>query len=147
MDRLQLQHRRLGGLLVVLFALVSGATACSDDLVEVPEYLRGEPACAWLIDTRVHFADGGHRLISDEQTRYTGAACLCVTEEEFESRSRDDEFNDLALDLCHELATQYDFVWSECQMNYESERWLDFVFWARGEFDHPSAHKLGCVGE
>jgi hypothetical protein len=129
-------------------ALASSATACcDDDVVEIPEQLRGEPACAWVIDSHVHFADGGRTVIADEQTNWTGAACLCLTEEEFESRTRDQEFNDLALDRCNELAAQYDFEWSECQMDYESERWLDFVFWAAGEFEHPSADNLGCAGE
>jgi hypothetical protein len=123
------------------------ATACSEDLVEIPEELRGEPACAWVIDSFVHFEGDNLRVLYDEQTGWSGAACLCLTEEQFESRSRDAEFNDLALDICNKLAAQHEFIWNDCQMDYESERWLDFVYWAVEDFEHPSAERLGCVGE
>ena len=132
---------------MILLALAGTAPACSDEVVEIPEQLRGEPACAWVIDSQVHFADGSLRVLYDEQTKWTGAACLCVTEQDFESRSRDQEFNDLALQICNTLAAQHDFEWNDCQIDYESERWLDFVFWTSDGFEHPAAEDLGCVGE
>jgi hypothetical protein len=130
-----------------VLVLVGTSLACSDEVIEIPEQLRGKPACAWVGDSRVHFADGSHRLIYDEKAGWTGAACLCLSEEEFESKFRDDEFNHLALEICHDLAAQHDFAWSECQMDYESERWLDLVYWSVGDLAHPASDELGCVGE
>lgn len=147
MDRLHLQRRPLTSLFLALVGLVSGALACADEVVEIPDELRGEPACAWVIDSLVHFADGGVRVLYDEQSGGTGAGCLCLSEQEFESGSRNQDLNDLALVVCNQLAAQHDFEWNDCQMDYESERWLDFVFWAVEEFEHPTADALGCVGE
>ncbi len=145
MGRLQLHPRSLGSAALVVLL----ASACASDEVEIPETLRGEPACAWIIDTRGHFEDGRTRLIIHEHTSGpgTGAACLCLTEEEFETQVRHDELNDRALVVCNELAQQHDFAWDECQMDHDSERWLDFVFWAVGDWARPEADALGCVGE
>lgn len=145
MARLQLHlHALTAGLVGLALGL---SPACGDETVEVPEALRGEPACMWVMDSRGHFEDGSVRLIIDEPRSYTGAACLCLTEAEYESKSRHDELNDRALEVCNQLATQHDFAWTECQENHDSGRWLDLVFWARGQFTHPSGEGLGCVGE
>ena len=142
MDRLQLHLRTLSAV-ALLLAVASG---CGADQVEIPDSLRGEPACAWIIDSRGHFADGGTHILLDEMGR-TGVACLCLTEEEFETGARHDELNDKALEVCNWLASQQDFAWDECQMDHDSERWLDFVFWSAGQTQRPEGDALGCVGE
>ncbi len=105
----------------------------------------------WIIDTWGHFPDGTVRLIFDERTtpEWSGAACMCMTEEEYESGSRVDELKDKALDLCEELADLHPFEWNECQEDYESSPASDswWIEWSRGDHEHPAGTALGCVGE
>ncbi len=130
---------------MLIGSLVSAS--CGDDEVSVPDHLRGDPTCMWIVDTWGHFADGGKRLISDEKTRWAGAACVCMTDAEFESKSRADELNDMALEICEELATQHSFEWTECQQDHDDGEWLEFFFPSAGGAEHPSGTALGCVGE
>lgn len=89
---------------LILAASIVATSACGSDQVSVPEQLRGEPACMWIMDTRMHFSDGTSKLIFDEPANQTGAACACLTEAEFESKSRLEELNDMALQICEDLA-------------------------------------------
>jgi hypothetical protein len=123
------------------------AGSCGSDMVEVPDELRGEPACMWIMDSWMHFADGSMKFIHDEPTSQTGAVCACLTEQEFESQSWREELNDRALTLCEELADRHEHEWNECQQNHDEGVWLDQMYWSAGDLDHPSGTALGCVGE
>ncbi len=101
----------------------------------------------WIMDTRMHFSDGTSKLIFDEPANQTGAACACLTEAEFESKSRLEELNDMALQICEDLANGTPYEWNECQHNHDSGEWLDVVFWSAGNWEHPSGAALGCAGE
>ena len=129
----------------MLLALV--ACACASEEVEIPDELRGEPACMWIIDTHLHLADGSTRLIHDETLGYTGTACACLTKAEFELELRHAELNDDALRACEGLAARREHEWNECLLNHGAGRWLGSVFWAKTNFDTPAADSLGCVGE
>lgn len=145
MGRLQLHLRQL---IVVLAAVVVGS--CSDDVVEVPDHLRGEPTCLWIIGSWGHFADGGMRLIIDEDAQFrTAAACVCMSDADYESGSRADELNDMALEICEDLATQNPFEWDECQQDHDDGEWLKYLFRSveGGSAEHPSGTALGCIGE
>lgn len=100
----------------------------------------------WIADTQLHLADGTVRPVADPETFQAGAACLCLSEAEFEAGSRKGELNELALEVCEELAARQDHVWNECVEAYESERWFDYVLWGRGEFEPPEVYDPGCVG-
>ncbi len=138
-------HLLLRPLIVATWCLA--ATSCADDLVEVPESLRGEPACMWIIDSWVHFADGSMRMIFDESAYRAGVACVCMTEEDFEAKARVDELNDMALEICEELADQHEHEWNECQDDHDEGAWRDILFWARGNWEHPAGTALHCAGE
>ncbi len=143
MGRLHIHIRQL-----TLASILAALTACgADEEVAIPDELRGEPACMWIMDTWVHFANGDMRLIIDEATDYTGAACVCMTEAEFESEARLDELNDMALQACEELAQQHEHEWDECQQDHDAGEWLDEVFWSAGDWEHPSGMALRCVGD
>lgn len=145
MDRFHLHvHALILALGLGLSALIP---ACADESIEIPERLRGAPTCAWVIDSWGHFEDGSVRMILDEPRSINGAACLCLTTDQYETKARFDELNDMALEVCEQLAAQHDFAWDECREDYESGRWLEFVF--RGERNHnrAEAEALGCIGE
>jgi hypothetical protein len=145
MDRLHRHVRLTAPSILVLTALLF-EPGCASDETHVPEELRGEPVCMWIAGTRVHYADGSVRVIRNERTSITGAACLCMSEEEYAEQTRLDELNDLALDRCFELAGQYDHVWNECQQAHDEQRWYDIVFWSVGDSTHPKGEALGCQG-
>lgn len=134
---------RWAGFFGTLVALV----ACGPDEVEIPEWHYGEPACMWVIGSRGHFADGSSRVLYDKRSERTGVACLCLSEEEFETQARHAELNDLALETCKQIASQYEFAWDECQMDHDAHRWFTFVFWSAGSYMTPEGDALGCVGE
>ena len=116
----------------------------------IPEARHGEPWCMWIIDTHGHYADGRTRVLTDERpfaVKGTGAACLCLSEEELETEARHDELNDKALAVCELLVAEFDFDWDECQMDHDSGRWFDFVFPSAGVWGRAEGDALGCVGE
>lgn len=133
--------------LVAFIMAIAVVLSCSADEVPIPDHLRGEPACMWIMDTRMYFGDGTSWLIHDDPSNYTGAACVCMSEAEFKSQSRSEELNDMALEICEDLAARRAHVWNECVQNYEMGNWLDDVYWARGKMEHPSGTALGCYGE
>ena len=143
MDRLDIHLRQL-----ILAITTLAVASCADEVIEVPDHLRGDPTCVWIIGTWGHFADGSVRLIIDDDAAFRGAAaCVCMTEADFESQSRADELNAMALDLCDELATRYPFEWDECQQDHDDGEWLKFFFRSAGAAEHPTGTALGCVGE
>jgi hypothetical protein len=114
-------------------------TACGNDIVVVPELEPGERACAFPMSVG-HWDDGTLRHIGSDRT-----VCVCMTEAEFESKSRFDDLNDALLADCHREAAKYDFDWTECEADYESKIWLNglgivdgsAVWWPMDDTDHP----------
>jgi hypothetical protein len=116
--------------------LGSSGCSCSERTTHnVSVVDRGEPACMWIIGTNGYFADGSKRFITDEDRSISGTACLCLSEEEFESESRHEELNDMSLEVCRQLAMQHDFVRDECDEHYEDQAWYTYVYWAVGRYD------------
>ena len=124
--------------------IASLLAACGDDLVDTSADSDREPACMWIVGTRGHFADGTTMLFSDEANNRAGTACLCITQDEYDSKSRHDELNDLALAECERLAEPYGFEWNECQMDHDSDAWMNSVFWAKGNFDNGPPPGFSC---
>jgi hypothetical protein len=127
MDRFYLHVRALT---IVTCAVTAGA--CSDRVATVDDEILTRPACMWIIGTDGHWSDGSLRVIYDESRGRAGTACLCLTEEEFESKTHHDQLNDLALVECERLASVHQFDWDECQQDHEAGAWLGDVFWAAG---------------
>jgi hypothetical protein len=142
MGRLHIHLRQL-----ILASAVAAAASCGSDEVLIPDDLRGEPTCMWIIGTWGHFSDGGMRLIFEEANAQTAAACVCMTDADFEFKSRADELNDMALGICEELTERYPFEWDECQQDHNEGEWLDMMFRSAGNWEHPSGTALGCIGE
>ena len=132
--------------LVLTGAGVGAGWGCADDVVQVPEELYGDPVCMWVADAHVYEADGSLHVIFDHNTSWTGAACLCSSEEEFNAQTRHEELNDMALQICENLADQYVHEWNDCQMKHDSKRWYTFTFWSAGAWEHPNGTALGCIG-
>jgi hypothetical protein len=74
--------------------------------------------------------------------------CICMTEEEYESGSRLDELNQLLLEDCEYDALQYEFDWTDCEADFESNEWIgedgDRVTWPTGPVMNPPGAGLEC---
>ncbi|NVB40589.1 hypothetical protein G6O69_22305 [Pseudenhygromyxa sp. WMMC2535] len=58
------------------------------------------------------------------------SACVCMSEEEFESGYRDDELADELMAECLAFSALYGYDWDECEENrYGSEYWLAVEAW------------------
>jgi hypothetical protein len=124
-------------------------TACGNDTVVAPKLEPGERACAFPLSVG-HWDDG--------TLRHIGAArmvCVCMTESEFESKSRFDELNEELLADCNREAAKYQFDWTECEADYESKAWLNGaggleganVWWPTEHPLHPPGDLLMCGGD
>lgn len=125
----------------LILGLVSGLTACTDDTVPGPE--EGAAACARGI-TRGYWNDGTRRGIGGDRH-----VCLCITEEEFESKSRLDEINMLLLEDCRSQSAYYGFDWDDCDEDYASKEWIgpegEYVTWPTGPVVNPPGSKVVCA--
>jgi hypothetical protein len=139
-------------------SIVDGSCSCSDrHLGEDPE-AHGEPACLWLISPSAFRADGSTRVIVDEEHSRSGTACLCLTQEEYDSlgdrldRVRFpeegtilDEYNELAYDECKRLAALIEgAVDDECLDYYEQGTWLKDIYFARGDWANGAPPGFSC---
>lgn len=130
---------------------MSPSCSCSDRVVGEPPQGYGEPHCLWLIAPRGTRADGSTSAIHDLVNQRTGTACLCITDEEYESlgdrldRVRFpepgtllEEFNELGYDECKRLseAEEDDFVDDECLDYYQNGTWLKDIWPATGNWDN-----------
>ena len=145
---------------VGLGSLVGGSCTCSDRIVgEEPEGY-GEPACLWLITPYAHRADGSTRIIMDHERGRAGTACLCLTEQEYDSLGERlsrvgwpesgtllEEFNELAYDECKRLATLIDgeVIDDECLEYYETGRWLKDIYFARDGWENGKPPGFSCI--
>lgn len=121
-------------------------SACSEDTVEVPDELRGEPYCALIIGTYGHYDDDRRWLIVNYATEFVAVGCVCATPEDIESGARDDELNDAALAECEEQSATMDFAWDECQADHASREWLDVIISERSGDAHLIPPDLRCIG-
>jgi hypothetical protein len=140
-------------------ALVGGGSCtCSDRALGEEPQGYGEPACLWLISPRAFRADGSTRLIVDDDNHRSPTACLCLTDQEYDSlgdrleRVRFpeegtilDEFNELAYDECKRLAALIDgAVDDECLDYYEKGTWLKDIYFARGVWSNGKPPGFTC---
>jgi hypothetical protein len=138
--------------------LVAASCSCSDRPVDESPEARSEPACLWLILPHGHRADGSVRVIMDYERSRSGTACLCLTEEEYDSlgdrleRARFpeegtilEEFNELAYDECKRLAALIEgIVDDECLDYYEQGMWLKDIYFARGGYANGAPPGFTC---
>jgi hypothetical protein len=138
------QYQRPATLVLAATLLLTGP-GCSDELVEIPEELRGDPYCALIIGTYGHYDDDNRWMIVNYATGFVAAGCICATASDIASGARDDELNDAALAECRAQAATKDFVWDECQIDYEAREWLDVIIRAEGDDAHIKPPALRCV--
>jgi hypothetical protein len=144
---------RHGGLVFMLGTLAS----CLDDTVEIPVPEPGRPYCMMVVDSLGHFADGSQRLI-DWPTR-SAAGCACLLPSERNDPTPDypylwteearNKLNALALEDCEKAALQWDFVWNECQADYESEVWIQSTQYVGkdGDWSNYLTPDLNCADD
>ncbi|NJK32116.1 MAG: hypothetical protein HC927_06700 [Deltaproteobacteria bacterium] len=94
-----------------------------------------------------YWDDGGLLVIREWATGTAFTACLCLTEEEFSTKSREDELNDMLLEECERQAAMKDFDSNDCQEFYDSEYWLLMVSWARGDNEWMRTPGLSCSSD
>ena len=137
MDRL---HVHFGALILGL--ILGASPGCGDRTADDPDHVPSERACARAI-SHGHWADG--RLRGIGETRHV---CMCMTEEEWESRSRLDELNQLLLEDCEHDALQYEFDWTDCEDDFENKTWIgedgDRVTWPTEPVMFPPGANLEC---
>ncbi len=119
-----MQPRRLA-----FAALFAAVIACGDDMTVVPEESESKPVCMLLVDTHGYWQDDHGEAISDVfGTGHVASQCMCMTEEELESRSLHADLNDLLLEECERLAGLFEFDWNECQKHHDSGLWVGFTY-------------------
>ena len=133
----------LGGFVVGGLSAVSG---CSQDDVEIPDELRGDPYCALIIGSHGYFEDGSQMLIADYSIEAVAVACVCSDSEEILSGARDQELNDLALEECQYWASTKDFVSDDCLADHASGEWLDIILLAEDEDAVYKPTDFDCYG-
>jgi hypothetical protein len=124
------------------FGVTLATTACSDTVEADMDDEPREAACARPI-SRGHWEDGRRRTIGADRH-----VCLCMTEEEYESRSRLDELNQMLLEDCELDALQYDFDWTDCEKDFLVKTWIgengDQVTWPTGPVLNPPGSAVVC---
>ncbi|WP_106390183.1 hypothetical protein [Enhygromyxa salina] len=118
-----------------------------DDIVEIPEELRGEPWCMLIVGTWGHYDDGSSEMILNEATGSAAAGCLCASRDDILAGTRHDELNGVALDICQDIAATKNFAWDECQEDHDSGYWLVAYVHAEGDDAHFKPAGLQCYGE
>lgn len=153
-------HLYLRAVAVSLAAAIGGSScSCSDRIVGEPPQGYGEPACIWLISPRGFRADGSVSTILDHDNQRSGTACLCLTEEEYDSLGDRldrvgfpepgtllEEFNEVAYDECKRLSAidEDDFVDDECLDYYEAGEWLKDIYFSRDDYDNGAPPGFTC---
>ena len=119
---------RLLGLVVALS--LAAVAACGDDDTTVVPEPESKPVCMLLMGTFGYWEDGGSHQVWDLEKGHMAAACMCMTEDEFDSRSLHDDLNDQLLDECERQSALYEFDWDECQERHDSGSWVPLTYWA-----------------
>jgi len=109
---------------------LAAALACGDDDTTVAPEPESKPACMLLFGTFGYWEDGGSHQVWDLEKGHVASACMCMTEDEFYSRSLHDDLNDLLLDECERQSSLYEFDWDECQEQHDSGFWIGGTYWA-----------------
>ncbi|NVB39475.1 hypothetical protein G6O69_16655 [Pseudenhygromyxa sp. WMMC2535] len=127
----------------------SAAHTSRGELVDLPAVFDGlerRKACMIMAGGRVYWEDGRTTVIFDGSGR-SASACLCLTEEEFETKSRHDELDDMLYELCETLAVPYEADSNDCLEHYEAGTWLPGGWWAEGEFASMGRNYPPCEGD
>ena len=119
---------RLLGLVVALS--LAAVAACGDDDTTFAPEPESKPVCMLLMGTFGYWEDGGSHQVSDLERGHVASACMCMTEDEFDSRSLHDDLNDLLLDECERQSALFEFDWDECQERHDSGHWIGATYWA-----------------
>jgi len=109
---------------------LAAALACGDDDTTVAPEPESKPACMLLFGTFGYWEDGGSHQVWDLEKGHVASACMCMTEDEFYSRSLHDDLNDLLLDECERQSALFEFDWDECQEQHDSGFWIGGTYWA-----------------
>ncbi len=133
----------LGALTFVGIGAVSG---CSEDDVEIPDELRGDPYCAVIVNSYGYFEDGTRLLIANYPRNAVAVSCVCSDLDEILSGARDQELNDLALEECQYWASTKDFVSNDCLEDYAAGEWLQLIVHAEGEDAGYKPADFDCYG-
>jgi hypothetical protein len=137
MDRFHLQLRTL--IPLALLAL----SACHDDTVAI-DTADTEAACARPLSY-------GYWETGEYELRKIGRellVCVCMSEAEFESKSRLDDLNEALLEACRQDAAKYAFDWDDCEQDFESRAWIGAegarVTWPTEGVTTPPGASLRC---
>lgn len=133
--------------LLASLACLSGLGCASDETVAVPNAEGRDPACMVLVNTEGHWDWGGSNVIFDLYgTGTAGGACMCLTEDEFESEEIRWQLAEQVLADCERISATFDFAWDECEEDFENGVWLPYVYWAPegSTFDFLVPPNLGC---
>ncbi|MEM9455850.1 MAG: hypothetical protein AAGF11_16840 [Myxococcota bacterium] len=145
--------------LVAAAAVLGGSCTCSDRVGGQEPQGYGEPACLWLITPWDNRADRSKQVIIDHENNRSGTACLCLTEDEYDSLGErlsrvgwpEDgtllkEFNELAYDECKRLVEVIGgLVDDECREYYEGGRWLKHTYFARSPWENSKPPGFTCI--
>lgn len=126
---------------------VAHCFACADDDLVIVDAEGRDPACMVLIDTAGHWDDGSSMVIFDAKgSGAASGACMCLTDDEFESQEIRWQLADRVLGECERLADEIGFDWDECQADYDNGVWLPFVYWSSegATFDFLVPENLPC---
>jgi MYXO-CTERM domain-containing protein len=132
-------HRTLCCALVLLAGCADRQGDIDDDDAEVL------PVCL-VIPARGFWEDGRSKVIVDE-TGYSPAVCMCMTEQERYDHVWDEELNERAYVECKRVEGLYwDFDWTDCQESYETGEWLIQVRGVADEFALLNRIGFDCDG-
>lgn len=139
-----------GAIILALLLSVANTLACSEDLVDIPETLFGEPVCMIAL-SRGHWEDGTAKLILDESRGLSPAGCACVPREERGDEETLDMLAELALAECERMAEAlYDFDWNDCRADFDADAWDLSVLYVGPGSDEAEAYAppdLHCIDE
>ncbi|MEM9458395.1 MAG: hypothetical protein AAGF11_29730 [Myxococcota bacterium] len=132
--------------------------SCGDRVLGDDPESYGEPACLWLISPRGLFADGSSAYVHNEIHGGTATACLCLTEDEYDSLGERlsrrgwpppgtllEEYNELAYAECKRLSALREFVDDECLEYYETGEWLKDIYWSEPPFENATPPGFTCL--
>lgn len=139
------------GRLHVYVGLILGmalpVTGCGPEIVSAPVDGVGERACA-RANSRGYWNNGTMRNIGGDRH-----VCLCMTEAEYESKSRLDELNQMLLDECREVSEFYEMDWDDCDEDFAANNWIgpkgegELVTWPTGPVLNPPGSDVHCKAE
>lgn len=135
----------------LILGMALSVTGCGpEEIVSAPDdglVGVGERACARPLSSG-YWNDGTMRFIGGERH-----VCLCMTEAEYESKSRLDEINQMLLDECRKVSELYEMDWDDCDEDFAANNWIgpegegEWVTWPTDHVIYPPGANVDCKAQ